>query len=169
MAADAKRVTQTASDLPQELDERKLEIPTNNNKPAARFQSSRSPYLYTSTSTRLQRISRTPYLYASYTSLHRLQTSTALEANTSTSARLQHDSRAPELPFLYAYTPTARLPSSRAPYLYASTSARLQSPRTLYLHVCAPAVRLPSSHSSTPTRPLRASRLGSAPLGIYTW
>src|SRR6266480_1657130 len=57
--------------------------------------------------------------------------------------------RAPELPFLHTYTPAARLPSSRAPYLYTSTSAHLQSSRAPYLclYVYTPTGRLQSSRA----------------------
>ncbi len=59
--------------------------------PAARVQSSRAPYLYTSTSTRLQRASRPPELRSSIP-LH-----------------------------LHVTRPTACLPSSRSPYLLGAT------------------------------------------------
>jgi len=79
-----------------------LHVPT----PAARLQNSRTPYLYISTSTRLQRTPRAPELQSSMpptTSLHRLQSSRTPYLYTSTSTRLQRISRAPEL---HTSTPT---------------------------------------------------------------
>jgi len=132
-------------------------------------QSSRAPYLYAFTSTRLRRVSRAP------------------ELHTSTSAHLQHDSRAPELhtstfarpqgtstvqyslppcphtyiapPELYSSAPTGLQRSSQAPELHSShlqgrgtlpelprsiplSSARLWGSGALFLHTYTPTARL---------------------------
>ena len=85
--------------------------------------------------------------------------------------RLHRASRAHELPFLHTYTPAARLPSSRAPYLYTSSSARHQSSRAPYIHVCTPASRLQSSRAPIPPhlhpRSARPELPSSIPLHVY--
>ncbi len=106
---------------PAALEERKLEIPTTTNNTLG---------LHTSMSLRLQHTSGPPDLYASYTSLRRLHTSTstrlqrisrAPELHTSMSLRMQRTSRPP---CLYAsYTSLHPQHASRAPELHTSTSA----------------------------------------------
>src|SRR6266480_3891485 len=142
--------TQPQAFCPKSLAERKLEIPTTTNNtlelhtsfeatPAARLQSSRVPYLYTSTSTRLRRISRPRYLYASSTSLHLQHASRARELLRQTPPRLHACSAPPELQssiplyVLHVPTPPAR---SRSPYLDVPTPAtHLQTSIPPHLHM----------------------------------
>ena len=98
--------------------------------------SSRSPYLFVSTSVRLQ---RTPDLYIS-TSPGPQHASRAPDLHTSTSRRLHACSAPPEpqnsipLCLLHVRTRTARLQSSRAPYLDVPTpEAHLQTSKAPYL------------------------------------
>ena len=83
-------MTQTAS-VPQEPGGTKARISTTTIRSIPLF------LLHVPTNAARLQSSRSPYVYASYTYLHCLQTSRALEANTSTSARLRRTSRAPDV------------------------------------------------------------------------
>jgi len=109
----------------------------------------------------------------------RLPTSRASKLCTSTSASQKHDSIAPELNTTTTTcqqhhtraleASTRPLRASRAPYLYTSTSERLQSLRTPYVHVCTPAARLQSSRALEANNymPAAPKLLSFIPLCLY--
>ena len=97
--------------------------------PAARFESSRAPFLHTYTLAACLPSSRARYLYASMSALPQ-RVSRAPELHTPLAPRPRPRPHTfitpPELQFLHAYTPAARFLSSRAPELHSSTPTRPQ-------------------------------------------